>query len=189
VSLSPDITSGSVDRLGDLLAAVDPQLSLRAECDQDREFLCTLYASTRAEELSILPWTADEKKAFLEQQFIAQTTHYRKNYPSAAFLVIGFEGRSVGRLYVCLARSELRLMDIALLPEFRGQGLGRALIHAVIDLAAEAGVDLTLHVEPFNPAMAWYQRLGFEQVEQVGVYWFMRLPEDRIQLAQAKLTS
>ena len=85
-------------------------------------------------------------------------------------------GEPVGRLYLCLGREELRLMDIALLDGWRQQGLGRALLSAVIELAEARSLDLTLHVEPGNPARLWYQRLGFQQVEQRGVYCFMRLP-------------
>ncbi len=176
-------------RLQERLAEINRELFLRLECESDVDFLRALYAATRAEEVALLGWDPVQRKTFLDQQFFAQRCHYRKHYPNAQFLVVIRQAEAIGRVYVDLGSSELRLMDIALLPAMRRTGLGTALISAVTGLAMDAGVDLTLHVEPFNPAMAWYQHLGFDLIEQVGVYWFMRLPEDRIRQAQAKLIS
>ena len=139
----------------------------------DREFLCRLYASTRQEELAPVPWSEPEKEAFLRLQFEAQDRHYQEHFPAAAFQIIELDARPIGRLYVDRRADEIRLIDIALLPEFRGAGIGTALLMELIDEAAAASKPLRIHVERFNPALRLYQRLGFRPLEEHGVYLLM----------------
>lgn len=154
-------------------------LRLRPEQDADLPLLQALYASTRSEELQRTGWDAAQQQAFLLQQFSAQRSHYRQHYPGAAFLVIEQEGSGIGRLYLHWGRDELRLMEITLSPERRGQGIARRLLAHLIAWSGARALPITLHVEPFNPAHAWYTRLGFRVVEQRGVYHFMRREAER----------
>jgi GNAT superfamily N-acetyltransferase len=87
--------------------------------------------------------------------------------------VVEREGVAIGRLYVAHWEREIRIMDIALLPENRGAGTGTQLVRALQDEARAAGKSLTIHVERFNRALQLYQRLGFQQVEDKGVYLLM----------------
>jgi ribosomal protein S18 acetylase RimI-like enzyme len=68
----------------------------------------------------------------------------------------------------------LRVIDIALVPECRGQGIGTALIRSLMAEARAGGADVTLYVERFNPAFRLYTRLGFEPVEDGPVYALLR---------------
>lgn len=145
-------------------------LTKRAMMDADLPFLSALYASTRADEVAPLPWSDDEKSAFLAQQFHAQHTHYLEHYPDAHWLVIEQADEPVGRLYLEWWPSEIRIIDIALLPDYRGNGLGRALLEDVMALARKDGLSVGIHVEKANPAMSLYRRLGFVVVEDKGVY-------------------
>ena len=147
---------------------------LRPARAADREFLARTYASARAEELAPVPWTDAEKDAFLRQQFEAQDLHYRTYYPTSESLVILDRGQPVGRLYVDRTTEEIRVMDIALLPQHRGRGIGRELIGALQAEAEAAGIPVTLHVEAHNPAQRLYARLGFTFVEDRGVYQFLQ---------------
>jgi len=162
----------------ELFAADWPQrpaeLRLRPESEADLPLLRRLYASTRSEELALSGWEEAQQQAFIDQQFSAQRSHYRQHYPGAAFLVIEHAGADIGRLYLHWGREELRLMEITLLPEWRSRGIARPLMQQMIDWSAERALPITLHVEPFNPAHAWYRRLGFETLEVRGVYHFMR---------------
>ena len=153
-------------------AAEGPRL--RPAGAADREFLARTYASARAEELAPVPWTDAEKDAFLRQQFEAQDLHYRTYYPTSESLVIRTRGQPVGRLYVDRTTEEIRVMDIALLPQHRGRGIGRELIGALQAEAEAAGIPVTLHVEAHNPAQRLYARLGFTFVEDRGVYQFLQ---------------
>lgn len=150
-------------------------MRLRPLRDEDLPFLRELYGSTRADELAQVPWSPAEKAAFLDMQFDAQHRHYRAAFPEARFEVIEIDGRPAGRLYVDRRAEEIRVIDVALLPEHRGRGLGTSLLEALLAEASRARLPVTLHVEPFNPAVRLYDRLGFSVVEepQEGVYQLM----------------
>lgn len=144
--------------------------------DSDLAFLSQVYASTRAEELAPVPWPDDVKAAFLRSQFEAQHSHYHQHYADANFDVIMLDETPIGRLYVHRTSGEFRLMDIALLPEYRNQGIGSALIGALLAEADAKGVFVGLHVERFNPAHRLYIRFGFAEVEDREVYVYMTRP-------------
>jgi ribosomal protein S18 acetylase RimI-like enzyme len=145
----------------------------------DREFLYRVYASTRAEELAVVPWDDSEKDAFLRAQFDAQDRWYREHYAGASFDVVLIDGEPAGRLYVYRSAAEIRIVDIALLPERRGRGVGTALLRDLLAEADAAGKRVTIHVERFNPALRLYERLGFAVAEDKGVYLLL-LREDRL---------
>ena len=140
---------------------------------EDHEFLYRVYASTRQEELAAVPWTAEQKEAFLRSQFDLQHQHYQKYYGDAEFDIILRDGKPAGRLYVHRSPEEIRIVDIALLPEHRGAGIGSSLLQDVLTEAAGTGKRVSIHVEQFNPAMRLYERLGFTKQEEVGVYFRM----------------
>lgn len=148
-------------------------LALRDETSADIDFLQALYGSTRAEELARVDWPEAAKAAFVAHQFSAQRSQYRQHYPQAAFLLVEREGERIGRFYLHHARAEIRLMDITLVPARRGGGIGTALMQRLLAWSDDAGLPVTLHVEPFNRAQRLYHRLGFETREQRGVYHFM----------------
>lgn len=136
----------------------------------DADFQLQVYASTRAEELAVVPWSAEQKEAFVAQQFAAQTAHYARHYPEMRADVILVDGVSAGRLLVARLDDEILIVDIALLPEHRGAGVGTALLRDLLDEADETGKRVTIHVERFNRALRLYERLGFSAVEDLGVY-------------------
>jgi ribosomal protein S18 acetylase RimI-like enzyme len=157
---------------------MDSLTTLRPVTSEDGPFLYRLYASTRAEELAVVPWDEAQKEAFLRMQFHAQTKFYAESFPGAAFLMVLREGEPAGRLYVDRRGDEIRLLDIALLPEHRGAGLGTALLRDLTTEAAAAGKPLRIHVERFNPALRLYERLGFKLLQDEGVYYLMEWRPD-----------
>jgi ribosomal protein S18 acetylase RimI-like enzyme len=145
--------------------------NLRPVADDDEQFLVSLYASTRADELAPVPWTAEEKQLFLTQQFHAQDVAYRSNYPDGSFSVVELDGVPIGRMIVTrLEGNELRIVDIALLHEHRNMGIGNRLIGDVLDGAQGDGLMVSLHVEVWNPAVKLYERLGFRGVSANDVH-------------------
>jgi ribosomal protein S18 acetylase RimI-like enzyme len=148
-------------------------VTLRPIAPDDASFLSALYASTREEELRIVPWSAEQKAAFLQMQFQAQHDYYQQNYVDTAFDLIQLDGTNVGRLYVSRWPHEMRIVDIALMPDWRGRGIGGALLRALQDEARETARPLTIHVERNNPALRLYERLGFAMREDKGVYLFL----------------
>lgn len=149
------------------------EISFRGIADADRAFLQDLYASVRAAELEPVPWPAEAKRAFLDEQFALQHQHYVANYPGADLLLIVMDCNPIGRIYVYRTEQEIRLMDIALVPASRRQGIGSALLRELLDEARATNRELTLHVEPDNPAQHLYRRLGFRLIERRGVYDFL----------------
>lgn len=147
-----------------------PALQLRPIADTDRAFLLRVYASTREAELAQVPWTHEQKAVFLHSQFDAQHRHYQQHYTDAQFSVVLVDREPAGRLYVQRGEQEIRLIDIALLPAHRGAGVGSSLLHALIEEARAGGKTLSLHVERDNRALGLYQRLGFQQIADTGVY-------------------
>jgi ribosomal protein S18 acetylase RimI-like enzyme len=147
--------------------------TLRPARDDDDSFLRAVYASTRAEELALVDWTPAQKQAFTDMQFDAQRAHYAQAYPEMSDDVILHNGQAAGRLRVARLPAEIRMVDLALLPEQRGEGIGTALLQDLMAEAQQARKPLTLHVEVFNPALHLYERLGFVKREDRGVYWFM----------------
>ncbi len=152
---------------------------LRPVVDADRPFLVDLYGSIREPELVHVPWDAATKRAFVEHQFAAQDAHYREHYPGATMDVVEIDGEPAGRLYVHRGRSDIRIMDIAIAPAYRGRGIGTALLRALVREAAASGRKLSIHVEANNPARRLYERLGFTQAGETGVYLLMELTPER----------
>ena len=146
---------------------------LRVATPEDEQFLRAVYASTRAEELARVPWSDEQKRAFTDMQFAAQDADYRRHYPAAQYSIIEVQGVPVGRLYVDRCKKEIRIIDIALLPEHRRAGIGTKLLRELQSEARLAGKALNIHVERFNPALNLYHRLGFRQIEDKGVYLFL----------------
>ena len=132
-------------------------IGLRTVRPADEEFLYTVYASTRADEMNLVPWTAEQKQAFLQMQFRAQQQQYAYVYPNAAAQIIELDGAPAGQWLVDRSASSTRLVDIAILPQFQNRGIGKTLLQS---LQAE-NKKITLHVIRTSPAALLYQRLGF----------------------------
>ena len=112
----------------DFLRAAAIGLSFRVQQDADLPFLAALYRSTRESELDRTSWSETEKQAFISMQFDAQRRHYSDYYPTAAWLIIEIATQAVGRLYLDHWQGEHRIIDIALMPQVRGQGFGTAIL-------------------------------------------------------------
>jgi ribosomal protein S18 acetylase RimI-like enzyme len=166
------------ERAKEIVTTAPEGLALRRVEEADLPFLAELYASTRREEVAQTPWSDEQKEAFLRWQFENQHRHYLQYYPDCELLVIEKDsvGRRepIGRLYVDRWADQIRLVDIALLPEHRGAGLGRAILEELLAEGERRGLPVTIHVEYNNPALRLYRRLGFRHVDSNGIYYLMR---------------
>ncbi|HET6230562.1 MAG TPA: GNAT family N-acetyltransferase [Longimicrobiaceae bacterium] len=151
-------------------------VALRPATDDDLPFLFSLYASTREQELAQLTWSGEQKEAFLRNQFESQHTWWHEQYEDTSYDVVLVDGEPAGRLYVGRWKETVRVVDIALMPEHRGSGIGTRLFRELFDEGDAAGKPVSIHVEIFNPARALYERLGFVVKEDKGVYLLMERP-------------
>lgn len=150
---------------------------LRPITDADLGFLLQLYATTRADELAQVPWSDEQKAAFVVQQFEAQHAWWQEHYTGARFDLVLVDGVPAGRLYVDVWAREIRVVDIALMPAYRGGGIGTMLLRRVFAEGDAAGKPVSIHVEVFNPARRLYARLGFVEKGAHGdVYILMERP-------------
>ena len=160
------------------MAADEQDVVLRSATPADDEFVASVYASTRAEELAGTGWSDEQKTAFCRMQFEAQTAHYRAHYVGAEQSIIANRGERAGRLYLHRGRADIRIMDVALLPAFRGHGIGTRLLRDLQTEARAARKKLSIHVERFNRARQLYERLGFREAEDKGAYVLMEWTAD-----------
>ena len=154
------------------------RVELRPVAPDDEEFLLGVYASTREEELSQVAWPPGQKEAFLRSQFEAQRQQYFARFPDAQYEVILLDGRPAGRLWIGRDDAQIRLLDIALLPEAQNRGAGTLLIRRLIEEARASGKKLRHMIFMLNhDARRFYERLGFVVTEDVGTYLHMEWRE------------
>jgi len=151
------------------------KVQLRPALPEDRDFLFRLYASTRMEEIRSFGWSAAQQEAFLRMQFNAQQQWYQATYSTAENQIIEIDHEPIGRMMVQRDSGTWRLLDISLLPEHRGQGIGGELIRNLIKECGTAGAMLQLQVVNTNPAQRLYARLGFIKTGQDQIYTQMEL--------------
>ena len=153
-------------------------IQLRPVEEKDDSFIEEVYGSTRQDELNLTNWPEQQKKAFIIMQSMAQLAEYKKNYPGAAYEIIIYKKKQAGRFYTWESDNEIRIIDITLLPLFRGKGIGTFLLKELIKKSNSVQKKISLHVEPFNPALQLYRRLGFVYIKNNGRHYYMeRNPE------------
>jgi len=151
-------------------------VAMRPAVSEDESFLLKVYAGTRADELALVPWDQEQKRAFLQMQFDLQQRGYRDQFPGADHSIIVLDGTAVGRIMVDRTRKdEIRGVDIALLPEFRKCGVGTYLIKGLVSEAKAAGIPFCIQVEKFNhAAIRLYERLGFNRTGESSTHVTMK---------------
>lgn len=138
------------------------RFTLRPEVEADAAFRLALFRTSRGPGWDQLPLPSDMLARIMEQQFQAQTQGYRAAYPQARLEIVTLDAEPVGRLATDRGAEALHLIDIAVVPERRGQGIGGAILRTLMDEAAAAGTPVTLQVARDNlAAQRLYHRLGF----------------------------
>ncbi len=155
-------------------------LELHPVSHSDYSLLFEIYISSRADELKFVPWTDEQKNAFLEAQFQAQTDHYYATYSDGSFELIKLENETAGRLFQAELDDEIRIIDITLLPQFRNRGIGTLLLSEVLESGANKKKLVTIYLDTHSPAQTLFSRLGFIPVADDGVYclWERRFGEN-----------
>ncbi len=147
-------------------------VSLRPASEADRAFLERLFRSVRWDELAPTDWPDQVKIDFLTSQFDLQQRHYRLAFAGADFDVIEHDGVAIGRLSVDRTTPNLHLVEISLAPEWRGRGVGGALLAQLQnEVRRGLGARVILNVERTNVgAQQLYRRLGFTESPPTSPY-------------------
>ena len=148
-------------------------ITLRASSEEDEAFLREVYASSREQELAMVPWNDEQRAAFLRMQFDAQHSYYHAQFPEANYQIILQEGEPIGRIYVLRLPEEIRIIDITLLSQHRNAGIGTPLIRELMEEAERTGKAVNIWVEEYNPSRSLFSRLGFSKVHEEGFNWLL----------------
>ena len=140
-----------------------PQLTRRRATADDVPFLLDLRRRTMDPHLAASG--ADTSQA----QHVARL-HYR--FECADVLLQG--DKLVGLLKVAREGTHWHVIQIQLVPEIQGKGLGRELLAEVIAQARASGAGVSLSVLKANPAKALYERMGFAVIGETGLEYDMR---------------
>jgi ribosomal protein S18 acetylase RimI-like enzyme len=140
------------------------KISLRPASANDNGFLLHVYESTRLEEVESWGWNVVQQTDFLRMQYEIRKRGYSGSYSSAETSVISIGDSLAGSIIIFRGRGEIRLVDIALLPEFRNRGIGTHLIKMLISEAARSRSSVRLNVLRGNRAALLYGRLGFAAI-------------------------
>jgi len=144
--------------------------ALRPAMPADAEFEHRLYASTRDDLRPLGPEVFD---GLVGMQFRAQSMSIRLDHPEADRKIVVVDDGPVGRLIVDDSGEQIEVLDVALLPEYRSQGIGTSLLRSVLAEADRMGRAIALHVEKRSRAVHLYERLGFVISGDAGLYFEM----------------
>ncbi|MGH9802527.1 MAG: GNAT family N-acetyltransferase [Blastocatellia bacterium] len=147
---------------------ITSSIRLRPAVAEDEDFLVAVYGSTREQELAMVPWTDEQREAFVRFQLKAQLQHYQAEYPNAEYSIILFEAQPVGRVYIDRREAEVRIMDITLLPEHRGKGISSPIIRRLMDEATASAKNLSINLDKLSQSHAVFEKLGFKAPEATG---------------------
>lgn len=148
-------------------------IALHAATDADMDFLRDVFSSTRLQEFMSAGIPVEQAESLLASQFLIQHDYYRRHYPHGRFDIIMQGERNVGRLYHDWSGDVAQVIDIALLPAYRGAGIGTCLMRAIVAEAARKHMPMQLYVEFNNPVRALYRSLGFVPTGENGIYELM----------------
>jgi ribosomal protein S18 acetylase RimI-like enzyme len=154
------------------------QIVCRPVTAEDEPFLRHLIIATLAEELAAWAWPEAIRDQLLEMQYRIRRQGIDANYPGSDRSVIFTEGQPVGWIVVTWSAKDVHIVEIAVLPEQRGKGIGTRVLGDVITEAVHRGIPARLQVNVTNRAIGLYGRLGFVRTGGDEVQHFLeRVPD------------
>lgn len=149
-------------------------IKLRAVLPEDEEFLFQIYAATRREEVAAWGWDPVQQGLFLKMQFRGQQQAYEMMFRDMDHSLILLNEHPVGRILIASINQTIRLIDIAVLPEYRGNGVGSCVLQDLVVKAETEGIPVQLQVQKNNlQAIQLYQRLGFLTIGESSTHFLM----------------
>ena len=97
-------------------------------------------------------------------QYSARRDSVRTNFPAGESLIILFNGQNAGWQYVAKLPDCIHLVEIMIASEFRGKGVGTALLGQLLDASRQSAKPVRLGVNAANTgAIRLYERMGFRR--------------------------
>jgi ribosomal protein S18 acetylase RimI-like enzyme len=149
-----------------ILQTTKGEITLRPEGPHDGDFLYALFRSHSLPVFAPLVMDDAGREALIRMQFNAQIASYRAQNPDARFDVVEIDGTAVGRLVVGGRAQQAWIVDIALLPEACGKGIGTALLSGVMARLGQQAKAVRCMVLFTNQAsLRMFRRAGFVTVD------------------------
>jgi ribosomal protein S18 acetylase RimI-like enzyme len=145
-------------------------LTLREVSLLDEAFLLGLYLSVREAEMAMVPWTDEQRSAFVRHQYAAQRNHYRAEYPAAQHSILFKDDVPVGMLYIDFTQADVKIIDLIISPSSRNLGIGSSLLQVLQSEASRLQKPLTVFVDQQDRSINLFERLGFKPVEEQGMH-------------------
>jgi len=153
-------------------------IALRPALSDDDPFLFEVYASSRGDDLTAMGWEAEPIRTFLETQYAAQQVFLKNDYPETNDNIIMLGSERIGRIVVLRSQQEIRLVDIALLPQYRNAGIGTHLVRKLLAEAAQLRIPFRLQLIRSNPAVGLFEQLGLVRTGETGSHYQMEWRPD-----------
>lgn len=134
---------------------------------------CSLFAETHGDWSAPLP--AAQAGTLMRMQFLARRQSYGADFPGSLPAIVLRCEEIVGTLWVAGRADEYRVVDIAILNAFRGNGIASALVRALIEEARSGGKVVCSSVAKSNAvSLRFHERLGFAIRGEDAVYYQLR---------------
>jgi len=145
-------------------------VSLRKAGPEDEPLLYDLFAEDRAAQFAACGMGEAQFKPLIEMQYRGRKMTYAAQYPAAEdSILLDEDGQPVGRLLLDRRPDRWRIVDIAVLVNHRGRGLGTQVLKECQRQCETAEVRMELQVALWNPARRLYERLGFRAIREDAV--------------------
>ena len=144
--------------------------------EEDVPFVRQLILQMVTDELGAAAWPDALRAPLLEMQCRARSEGIRVNWPDAEQEILLSNGQPAGWAVVARRGDAIHLVDIAIVPELRGQGLGTSRIRELLEESDRTGKPVRLSVTTINPANRLYERLGFRRTGGDEVRHYLERP-------------
>lgn len=146
-------------------------LTLRPERQDDQAFRYRLFCRSRPPEWDIVQLDPQVREQLMQHQFDAQTKGYLAQFPKARFDIIELDGEPIGRIVVDRPDDMMHIVDQAIVPHLRSNGIGTAIMRTLMDEALNRAIPVRLMVGSSNdPSLRLYLRLGFVPIATTPMY-------------------
>lgn len=136
-------------------------IRLRPTTAGDADFERMLHDASRWD-LQLIDGEPDFVRSLLDMQHTAKTEGHGAQHPDALYYIIEKTGTACGRLVLDFTETAVQVVDLAVIPEAQGKGIGSTVLGAVQNVAGQVGAPVVLMTQRINTAaVRTYEKLGF----------------------------